>query len=379
MKNIYQSAYFDKLVALNQYFHHFHRAENLTNAFRVLYYMRVIVGKLSFKLYEFHQYINQRIEKVAQSELDHDYYHLGLLESFVHNSKVLIEELNEKLAGLSASRPEQVVSEYEPSKHIYKNVEKMVSAIETKPDLFKKSKECFIRKLEELGKKPRDPSTEQYFETPGSSLETPEPQILSETSPGIPEPMILSETSPEPKTTARTSTYLLFFHSGEKDLINKIQNINHPNTVNVLINTKNNPDLVNHYNVTSIPTLLIRIEDYIYPYKGPIEQADIIKYLSEIVGKPIEFPKELPELILYYADWCPHCQRFKPVWEELKNELGKSKIKLTEVDAVADPERVKQDNVEGYPTIRLVKPQEIVEYKGDRTKEALIDFVNKNI
>ena len=31
------------------------------------------------------------------------------------------------------------------------------------------------------------------------------------------------------------------------------------------------------------------------------------------------------KVILYYAEWCGHCQRFKPEWAKLKEELEKRK------------------------------------------------------
>ena len=31
--------------------------------------------------------------------------------------------------------------------------------------------------------------------------------------------------------------------------------------------------------------------------------------------------EDKPVLMLYYAEWCPHCQIFKPTWKDIQEEL----------------------------------------------------------
>ena len=33
------------------------------------------------------------------------------------------------------------------------------------------------------------------------------------------------------------------------------------------------------------------------------------------------------EVVLYYADWCPHCHNFMPEWQKLTQMLNKNGIK----------------------------------------------------
>jgi len=70
-------------------------------------------------------------------------------------------------------------------------------------------------------------------------------------------------------------------------------------------------------------------------------------------------PKGENEVIvaLFSADWCPHCQNYKPTWNKLQESgnmttsSGKT-IKFVDVDCTkqAHPEAGKL-NVEGYPTV----------------------------
>jgi thiol-disulfide isomerase/thioredoxin len=63
-----------------------------------------------------------------------------------------------------------------------------------------------------------------------------------------------------------------------------------------------------------------------------------------------------PTLVLVYADWCGHCQRFK---SNMWNEVAKSENRNMNVAAVhydmVDKTSMKNANIEGYPTLFEVK------------------------
>ena len=46
-------------------------------------------------------------------------------------------------------------------------------------------------------------------------------------------------------------------------------------------------------------------------------------------------------------------------------------------DSEVEQELAREKNVEGYPTIKLVKNNEVVDYNGPRTKEGLMEFINE--
>ena len=74
------------------------------------------------------------------------------------------------------------------------------------------------------------------------------------------------------------------------------------------------------------------------------------------------------DLYLFYTEWCPHCKKTKPEWEQLKknysgnNNVNGYKLNFIEVDCDANPEIADKFKVEGYPTIKLVKGNQIVEF-----------------
>lgn len=81
---------------------------------------------------------------------------------------------------------------------------------------------------------------------------------------------------------------------------------------------------------------------------------------------------------LFYTNWCPHCQHFKPHFKKAMTELegkmsnkGKT-IRLTMVDCEVNKELGKQYEVSGYPTVKILMDDGTQEeYTGDRNYEGL--------
>jgi thiol-disulfide isomerase/thioredoxin len=91
------------------------------------------------------------------------------------------------------------------------------------------------------------------------------------------------------------------------------------------------------------------------------------------------------ELLLFSANWCPHCKAAKPIWEEVKNEYtGKTvngyKITFTDVDCTNESPNVTklmdQYKVEGFPTVKLIKNGQVIEFDAKVTKANLEQFIN---
>jgi len=90
-------------------------------------------------------------------------------------------------------------------------------------------------------------------------------------------------------------------------------------------------------------------------------------------------------LMLFYVDWCPHCKTAKPEWESLKAEYdGKSingyTVNFVEYNCTNESAEVRQlmdkYNIEGYPTIKLVKDNQVIEYDAKPTKSTMSQFLN---
>jgi thiol-disulfide isomerase/thioredoxin len=91
------------------------------------------------------------------------------------------------------------------------------------------------------------------------------------------------------------------------------------------------------------------------------------------------------EMMLFYVDWCPHCKTAKPAWNDLKTEyenktINGYKVIFTDVNCTDEsPEIEKMMNqykIEGFPTIKLLKDGQVIEYDAKPSKETMEEFLN---
>ena len=92
--------------------------------------------------------------------------------------------------------------------------------------------------------------------------------------------------------------------------------------------------------------------------------------------------KDKPTLVLFFADWCPHCQMFEPTWKELAKKHEKSKklqlaqVEYSDMDAV--PKKYKK--IRGFPTIQMMKGGKVLsEFNDVRTIDALESYIKRYI
>ncbi len=85
---------------------------------------------------------------------------------------------------------------------------------------------------------------------------------------------------------------------------------------------------------------------------------------------------------LFYADWCPHCQTFKPhfkkAMESLNGKTGKDgkKMRLEMVDCDENKDIASKYDVSGYPTVKILGDDGTqVEYGGERTFDGLKKYL----
>jgi len=106
---------------------------------------------------------------------------------------------------------------------------------------------------------------------------------------------------------------------------------------------------------------------------------------KEHVSKKVEnFNNDVSELMFFSAEWCGHCQDFKPVWKNLVKEMEKepykNKIILQNYDNEKDSEMFKKYNVTQFPTLILKKEDgTTVEFEDSRDLKTLTGFIDDNL
>ena len=87
----------------------------------------------------------------------------------------------------------------------------------------------------------------------------------------------------------------------------------------------------------------------------------------------------MTKISLYYADWCGHCNAFKPTWNSLKKLFDKNNVEYAEFEDTKNKEEVELANIMGFPTIKIEKDGEEYDYNGPRNVNDIIHEVLPNL
>lgn len=90
------------------------------------------------------------------------------------------------------------------------------------------------------------------------------------------------------------------------------------------------------------------------------------------------------DIYFFFTEWCPHCKTAKPIWNQFKEqnknkELNNVNLNFIEIDCDKDTETANKFDVEGYPTIKMVYNNKIIEYDAKPEIDTLNEFVNKSL
>lgn len=88
-------------------------------------------------------------------------------------------------------------------------------------------------------------------------------------------------------------------------------------------------------------------------------------------------------LIFFKANWCGHCNRFKPVWDEFVAECQQNneQTKLLELDIDNEDSKplMEKHNVRGFPHVVLIEDNhDDIVFTKNRTKEDLHAFLHEH-
>ncbi|XP_061175236.1 protein disulfide-isomerase-like isoform X2 [Saccostrea echinata] len=103
------------------------------------------------------------------------------------------------------------------------------------------------------------------------------------------------------------------------------------------------------------------------------------KPVKVLVGKnfvDVALDEKKDVFVEFYAPWCGHCKQLAPIWDELAEKFkDKDDLVIAKMDSTAN--EVEQVKVQSFPTLKFFPKgsQDIVDYNGERTLEALTKFV----
>jgi thiol-disulfide isomerase/thioredoxin len=94
------------------------------------------------------------------------------------------------------------------------------------------------------------------------------------------------------------------------------------------------------------------------------------------------------EILFFSANWCPHCKAAKPHWDQIKDRYSDKTINgytlvFTEIDCSSETDDVKkitgEYGIEGYPTIKMVKDGQVIDFDAKPTQDTLDKFITTTL
>lgn len=105
---------------------------------------------------------------------------------------------------------------------------------------------------------------------------------------------------------------------------------------------------------------------------GPVYTVVGSNFEEEVINNDYDV------LVKFHAEWCGHCKRLVPIYKTVAEKLGKSKVKLVEIDATKND--VEGVTVRSFPTLYLFqagKKSAPVKFEGERTEETIMKFLKE--
>ena len=133
-----------------------------------------------------------------------------------------------------------------------------------------------------------------------------------------------------------------------------------------------------------LATIVLLIMAIAYVYK---------KYMTPKLNVEYEPNKEFidkgdsneAEIIMFTVDWCPYCKKAMPIWKEFKEEysgkvINGYKLNFDTVNCTDEKdnnvaEMLEKYSIEGYPTIKLLKDNEVITFDAKPERATLEKFL----
>lgn len=100
---------------------------------------------------------------------------------------------------------------------------------------------------------------------------------------------------------------------------------------------------------------------------------------SNFEEEVIEYSKQKPVVVDFWAPWCGPCLMLKPIMEQLAKEL-RDKVKIVKLNVDENPDTAERFEIMSIPSVKLFKNGEVVsEFVGARPKDFVVSWIEDNI
>ena len=88
-----------------------------------------------------------------------------------------------------------------------------------------------------------------------------------------------------------------------------------------------------------------------------------------------------PIFVNFNTTWCYWSKKLLPTWKKLEIDMSNKDINILDIkcDKENNEELCKRYQINGYPTIKLINGNNIIDYEGNRSLEDMRNFIESNI
>ena len=136
-----------------------------------------------------------------------------------------------------------------------------------------------------------------------------------------------------------------------------------------------------------VVAIFIAVAFYVYnTYISPSMNPDYVPNKEFTDTSSTE--ESLADLYFFTAEWCPYSKKAKPIWSKVKNKFDGKKINNTslrfiEIDGEKNEKEMENfenkflngKKIDGFPSIYLVKNDQVIEYEAKPNAEILKQFI----
>nr|UZC53375.1 protein disulfide isomerase-2 [Nicotiana benthamiana] len=153
----------------------------------------------------------------------------------------------------------------------------------------------------------------------------------------------------------------------------------------VIMGTDNQKYLKDHVEPDAIAVWLKDYKDgklkpYVKSQPIPETNDEPVKVVVRDTLQDMVFNSGKNVLLEFYAPWCGHCKKLAPILDEVAVSFDSDPdVLIAKLDATLNDLPKDQFDVQGFPTMYFRSASgKLSQYDGDRTKEAIIEFIEKN-
>tara|TARA_Y200000002_G_scaffold381876_2_gene397127 strand:+ start:541 stop:948 length:408 start_codon:yes stop_codon:yes gene_type:complete len=88
-----------------------------------------------------------------------------------------------------------------------------------------------------------------------------------------------------------------------------------------------------------------------------------------------------PMFVNFNTTWCYWSKKLNPIWKKLEIDMSNKDINIIDIkcDKENNNELCNRYQINGYPTLKLIIGNNIIDYDGNRSLEDMKNFIESNV